>query len=364
MGAWAMTEMMMTKRNCRNLRYDFYRGMLIIGVVIGHIITALRQGGGGTPWIHVFVRTYDMPMFAFITGVFLKKSCDKHSVWTNLLNKTTTILLPTVLWNIIITRDFSFGCLWYLWSSYIASVGIIVIHWLTKKKPMIRPVFLILMILAFHMPHMTRYYVGFLAFPMVVGYYYDGVLEMLNNENKIFYYRIAVVITFVTLLCFWKPEYSIWNLGCEILGNNGNIMANVFKMLYRGIIGIMGSLTMKYLFDAIYDKTEASERMNCIVKGLESIGKYTMEIYILQTIIVEIYASKLYSILIAVIGFNPLIFNSDFLGWVVAPILAIVAVICCYYIQIWIKKTPIIGLFIFGTKASEWEKASIFNRKN
>ena len=30
----------------RNAKWDFYKGMLIWGVVIGHMITALKAGGG------------------------------------------------------------------------------------------------------------------------------------------------------------------------------------------------------------------------------------------------------------------------------------------------------------------------------
>ena len=60
----------------RNAKYDFYRGLLMLGVVWGHTITALRYGIGGSSGLLHFFRTYDMPMFAFISGYFLNKSKD------------------------------------------------------------------------------------------------------------------------------------------------------------------------------------------------------------------------------------------------------------------------------------------------
>ena len=58
----------------RNAKWDFYKGMLIWGVVIGHMITALKAGGDCYVWLHTFLRTYDMPMFAFISGYFIYNS--------------------------------------------------------------------------------------------------------------------------------------------------------------------------------------------------------------------------------------------------------------------------------------------------
>ena len=85
----------------REERWDFYKGFLIFSVIWGHCINALRAGEFYSVWIHIFLRSFDMPMFAFISGVFLRKSCQKRSCVENLLNKIGTILLPVVLWNII-----------------------------------------------------------------------------------------------------------------------------------------------------------------------------------------------------------------------------------------------------------------------
>lgn len=63
----------------------------MIGVVLGHSITALKAGSNCDVRMHVFIRTYDMPFFAFISGVFLRKSCEKHNTFENVFNKVTSI---------------------------------------------------------------------------------------------------------------------------------------------------------------------------------------------------------------------------------------------------------------------------------
>lgn len=71
----------------RDNRFDFYKGLLMVGVVYGHVLTALQNGQYGTLGVHSFIRMYDMPMFAFIAGYFLKSSCSRHGFAYNVINK-------------------------------------------------------------------------------------------------------------------------------------------------------------------------------------------------------------------------------------------------------------------------------------
>ena len=45
----------------RDTGIDFIKGMLIFGVVYGHLITALTVGSHCQVWLHTFMRTFDMP---------------------------------------------------------------------------------------------------------------------------------------------------------------------------------------------------------------------------------------------------------------------------------------------------------------
>ena len=51
------------------------------------------------------------------------------------------------------------------------------------------------------------------------------------------------------------------------------------------------------------------------------------------------------------LSFNPFTFNADFLGYILAPVIAFVCMIVLNRIIIAMKKIPLVGSYIFGFKA-------------
>lgn len=83
----------------RDNKHDFYKGLLMWGVVWGHCITVLLNGAENNIGIHLILRTYDMPFFMLISGFFFAFSIKKYTLKDLLKNKITTILLPTFFWD-------------------------------------------------------------------------------------------------------------------------------------------------------------------------------------------------------------------------------------------------------------------------
>lgn len=126
----------------RDKRWDFYKGLLIFSVVLGHTITALKAGASEPVWVLIFIRTFDMPMFAFVTGVFLRKSCNKRSFYENIINKVCTLLIPIILWNWILNLMLGDFCLntgrfWFLWSIFYVCCIVILID-VTKNRSILK----------------------------------------------------------------------------------------------------------------------------------------------------------------------------------------------------------------------------------
>jgi len=119
---------------------DFIKGILIVGVTYGHVVSALLAGDSNIPWLYSFVRSYDMPCFAFISGFLLAKSIEKNGFLQNVLNKVTQILIPAFIWELLIygilerQRPIRFGQIWYLYSIGICLLIIIVTDRLFGKK--------------------------------------------------------------------------------------------------------------------------------------------------------------------------------------------------------------------------------------
>ena len=130
--------------------------------------------------------------------------------------------------------------------------------------------------------------VGFLLFPFLVGFYKEDL------SHKIEKYKILkplVVVEFFILEFFWTGKFNVWNIGCNIFAFGTPLLTGL-EMLYRGIIGILGSVVMGWLFDIIYNIRTKNKSFEKIVNFIELVGRNTLQIYILQTFFVETFLSR------------------------------------------------------------------------
>lgn len=120
----------------RNQKVDFYKGLLMWGVIWGHTITALANNTLNEGiFIHSFFRLYDMPFFMILSGYFLYKSLEKNNSFKNILqDKITQLLVPILLWNWIIHFPYpSTKSFYFLWAVFISSILTITVHTITKR---------------------------------------------------------------------------------------------------------------------------------------------------------------------------------------------------------------------------------------
>lgn len=92
-------------------------------VIFGHVIEEYLQGNDLYKWIYLFIYTFHMPLFAFISGYF-SKSQDRNKLNKNVLKLFETFLIIQIAWFIlpgIINNTFSpidlitpYWTLWYL----------------------------------------------------------------------------------------------------------------------------------------------------------------------------------------------------------------------------------------------------------
>ena len=117
----------------RNKIIDFYKGILMFGVIWGHSITALK-GGIETPpiFIHVFLRTFDMPFFMILSGFFLKRSLLRDGYKKVFFNRVTMILFPIIIWNIAVLNRY-FTSYYFLSAVFISSCICIAANYISDK---------------------------------------------------------------------------------------------------------------------------------------------------------------------------------------------------------------------------------------
>lgn len=335
----------------RDNRYDFCRCVLVFSVVLGHTITAL-QAGGGTDVIglHVFIRTFDMPMFAFISGYFLYSSCRKRDWKENIINKLTTILFPLILWLFIynlIEGTFMIGRFWFLWSILMCNCLIIVTDSLFQNR-IVRNTVFVFLILLLHTTIRDSFHVGFLLFPTIAGFLFHENENAVQNKSVLI--QAGAVILFVLCLLMWKPEYSVWNLGCNII--RADYGYAITHMLLRGIIGLSGTFAMLWLLSFPYEwltKVAGCHKfIKTIFDGTLSAGRSSLAIYILQTLLVEHYGASAIVLIVRYLGFNPFTNNELLLAFVYAPLISVDSISVMTQMVKILDKIPYVGKYLFG----------------
>lgn len=340
----------MTQPEERNKLYDFYKGLLIFCITWGHVIKAFNMGEN-EPWIYMFIRTFDLPMFAMISGYFLKMSVNRRGVFPNILNKVGTLLLPALFWELVfglIKRDIRFGTsMWFLYAVFISAVIIILLDKIRNAGGQICT-FLICLIglLLYKDPFHTE----FVFVPMVFGYYLTSIRSIANNPKwKILKKDVRVFILFalwIILLCFWKKDWSIWIIDGCVIGAGWKIPI----ILYRYLIGIVGALCMMTIWKFIYDNIKI---WNKAKKYTELFGEYSLEEYILQCLFVSYFGAIALQKIVEFIGMNPFTLNQGLLCFVITPIVSVVTLIFQYYLQKRMCKIPKIGKYVFGSPLSQ-----------
>ncbi len=237
-----------------NNEWDFYKGLLMFGVILGHCINAYKADSVVSSWVSVFIRSYDMPMFAFVSGIFLQKSCRKYSVWQNILNKITSIMCPILLWNLLdnlFLRHIAWykltGGFWFLWSILIVSIFIILVDAGFAKLPVLKPILFLAIFALLSTVITDKYYVAFLFLPAVVGYYYEQISDILYRPKT----QLFLALSFLLLECFWTADYNIWHIGTNIFAFGTPLITSA-QILFRTLIGIVGSLEMMVFWRWIY----------------------------------------------------------------------------------------------------------------
>lgn len=336
----------------RNRNIDFYKGLLMFGVIWGHTITNLRNGAGTSVWILTFFRTYDMPFFMLISGYFLSFSMSK-SKWPEVFVKRLfSLAVPLIVWEIILSlvsgQIFSslksIFSLWFLWSAFGCTYILILVCGLIPKQR-IQILVLVLIIIALHLFPFTPFNLAYMLPFFVVGYYLNCLKISISDVNREKLYFLAI-ITFVVLQCYWKGSYNVWNAGTYVLERPSYTIPVI---IFRGIIGALGCFVMKILFDCMIKCFPLK-----IVSFFVLVGQNTMLLYIMQSVVIESLLPSVVSLISGKIGFNIFVLNMRLLGYVLAPSLALIVIVGLLYVIQLIKKLPILSRVLCGVVPSDF----------
>lgn len=327
----------MNNTNKRDETIDFFKGLLILGVIWGHTITALSLDHFNTGvWIHRFFRVYDMPFFMLLSGFFISRGVKKYSLKTLLINRTGMLLIPIVVWNIA-GRTYNLMNFYFLWAVFISSIICVIGFYIRNRLNwgVGEFIFYVLFVLSLHkynVPWNIFYLFPFFCY----GYYMKDVrFEMTST-------KLVVLWLIVSLgMCFWQVKFNPWNCSWDAWKVNEYA---VLIYIYRFVLSIATIYLIANLFKMLYKSITGGFK-----RVILHAGKETLAIYVLQYFIIEVILHKLmcllktdwYNINVSIV--------QNVIGYFVAPIIAFLSMVAMLYLIKIIKRSRWTN-WVFGIK--------------
>lgn len=322
---------------------DSLKGFAIFLVIWGHVIMQFHWYPNFT---YSIIYSFHMPLFFILSGFFFKSSL-KLNLKDFLSKKSFQLLYPWFFWCVIMGIDQMAGhyldnrtylfiiitvfnrWFWFLkdlWLSYVITY----VCYKILKKGYLVAVFGILFVLAAPFFKIQSFYFPLFLFGILLKENYSLIVKHLN---KILCISFSL---FVICLFFWSDQYLSIFPNMFSYKSYSYDFPNLYLSLFRLLVGISGSI----FFFTLFQKTC---RANFFYSYFSRKGNYTLGIYILQTIIVEVIFPRY-------IPFH--IENKWIYALTIAPVVSIIVMEICTLIVVWISKSKTLSKVLFGSSYS------------
>ena len=331
--------------------FDFLKMFAMFMVLWGHAIQHLQTGDVWGNIMHKIIYTFHLPLFMMIAGFFCISSMNLNT-FTFFKKKGTQLLLPCITWSIIL-----YGIIWFMNTFLNASLSynpffVFFQHFWFLKSLFVCYViayigfrvtnklsnFIILTILIAHIS--TTHQIPIMYFCFISGLLLRIYFNLFITHYKILTFISFIIFTgiliistgdlplkginFIDLIRFHKitPPLIIYFEKILI-----NISASIF------FIGFMYGLSQKPSIKIFLERSY-----------LTKIGKHTLGIYILQSIILETILAKY----IKIDTWGGIFSDLNFDIYIVFPIISFIIMLLCTQISILIQRNKILNFLLLG----------------
>lgn len=333
--------------------FDLLKSFAIYLVIWGHCIKGFLSSDCSDNIIYRILYSFHVALFMMISGYFAVSSMRLKSI-DFFLKKLRQLIYPCFIWGLIILlfvyltkkreyfmSDISikqlfidlywYADFWFLKSCFICySLLFLGVHLGLKKRYWVILTLLISQLI-------TPFFVSFMYPCFVIGY------ELKNNSSFCKVIRRSAIplwCFFLIMLAFWNKTVWDYSHGLSMdVFNHGILYVICISMFrfYRLLIGVVGALACISLALNI-----SNERINNPIVSIMCLwGTYTLEVYIMQSVILEKTIRHF-------INFDHL--NDALFNLVVSPSLSLIILIVCVLLALLIMKSTILRLFLFGRK--------------
>lgn len=296
----------------RNYQIDFLRGFAVFLVLWGHCIQYMSQGQFDffENVIFRFIYSFHMPLFMAISGFLFYYSFNKYSFKNLILKSIRGLLYPLVICNclffLIYYRssiiDFfngvigiksiinifynNLGHFWFLWSVFFSSIGVVIACKLFKNRWFWG--FLFIFIILTLLPEFLEFNkeMNIWMFPYFVsGFLYNKYNNKIKTNIKMIIGLISIP-SFLILFNYFHYDVYIYNSFFTGLINTKGILYQNFINIIRFSIGFVGIIMIVFIINNLFKLKMFNNKITDFIAYL---GKYSLQIYIVQTFIIECF---------------------------------------------------------------------------
>lgn len=271
---------------------DIVKLFAIFLVVYGHCIQQFDDQYKES-FQFLIISSFHMPLFMMLSGYML--DYDRLLNWKGILTKRLyQLILPSILWITVIyiiesiieihhlsfSRSLWYG-LWFLKSLFACTILLVVPQQIFRHKYISLTISLILSQITVFSPHLWFLQLNVMRPSLVAGMFVKDMF--VKSKELIVVITIVSFIVFIFLLLSFDKNILYPDMFL-MLSDNWIDQYNI--LLYKVIIGIFGAIAVLGLFKILFESVE-----NKLLKRFSVWGRFTLEIYILQSLILEVLLS-------------------------------------------------------------------------
>lgn len=369
-----MNTVKLSVQTNRNEFIDFVKGISILFVLWGHCIQYFSVLSFDFFEDNTFkvIYSFHMPLFMLLSG-YVSYWGSNRKLHDTILKRIKGIGVPLILWGcidcilkmcmeqkiIFSMTDIvdSFVNIWFLWAVLWASIFVAIIHKLPLR---VNAKYLIMFAVTIIFQYIPKGEMIMFVYPYYIMGFAFNEFKLLE---KTFYKKIFQPISLLLwsmLLLLYKKKHFIYVSGFTRFVKEYGWFEQITINLYRYAIGALGCIAVIFLLRIIFDFLKKSEVDIAVIKLL---GKNTLQIYVMQRIVVEQFIAKMYAFIAKSEGTNVLTKNSLLYDLVVTPILAILTGFLLLRISQVISRYPKANAWLFGRTEVKCEKTEICSQQ-
>lgn len=343
-----------TKKIERLPFFDFLKMFAMFFVLWGHAIQHLQSGEVWDETMHKIIYSFHLPLFMTIAGFFSLSSMNL-GVMDFLKKKGVQLILPCITWGLAL-----YGVIFFMNVGLGASISYNPFFVFFQHFWFLKSLFVCYLIAYFGNKFCNRLTTWIFAtliiahissthqIPIMYCCFMTGLLirkyfgAFKNN------YKLMTAISgimFFTILIITSGNLPLKGINLIDL-----VMANSTPPSHglSYINKIIASVSSSIFFIGLFYWLSLNPKFNNYMVGnwLTDIGKYTLGIYILQSIILETIMAEY----IKVDGWGGIFTYLDFDIYLFFPLLSFVVLIVCAYLTKKIEQYPLLGFWLLGMK--------------